>query len=320
MASGIAGVVKYWRPTIRQDIRAMMRAAVANAALRPVVNAAYAVLPLEQTAAFHSWFWDVFRDGRDGMSGGSWTVSFCGRSIRLPLRPESAGLDWGLSTAILGHDVDIKQTYAALLRGPGRPGLFIDVGSNFGTHSILFVANGIPTISLDPNSACNRYHAALCAANGFEARIETVAIGDRHGYVELSYPPGDPWLGSTDSDTSERLRTEHAVERCRVEQRMLDDYLPEVADRRLLIKIDTEGNESRVLLGGRQMLEQKSPVVIFESWRGQQRTELHEIFKTFGYRIATLPWDGQPASAKTLSAPEFEDQDATNFVAIRLDA
>jgi hypothetical protein len=68
------------------------------------------------------------------------------------------------------------------------------------------------------------------------------------------------------------------------------------------------------------MLEQKSPVVIFESWRGQQRTELHEIFKTFGYRIATLPWDGQPASAKTLSAPEFEDQDATNFVAIRLDA
>src|SRR6185436_8462194 len=150
MASGIAGVVKYWRPTIRQDIRAMMRAAVANAVLRPVVNAAYAVLPLEQTAAFHSWFWDVFRDGRDGMSGGSWTVSFCGRSIRLPLRPESAGLDWGLSTAILGHDVDIKQTYAALLRGPGRPGLFIDVGSNFGTHSILFVANGIPTISLDP--------------------------------------------------------------------------------------------------------------------------------------------------------------------------
>jgi FkbM family methyltransferase len=295
-----------------------MRASVASAALRPVVNVAYRTLPLDQTAIFHDWFWDVFRDGRNGLAAGVWSVSFCGRKIRLPLRPESAGLDWGLSTALLGHDVDIKQTYAALVRGPARPGLFIDIGSNFGTHSILFVAHGIPTISLDPNGVCNRYHAALCAANGFAARIETVAIGDRHDFVELHYPPGEPWLGSTDSSTSERLRTEHATESSLVEQRTLDDYLPEVGDRRLLVKIDTEGNEHRVLLGGQRTLEQKSPAVIFECWRGPQRRDLLEIFKTFGYHIGTLPWDGR-TPLRSLGASEFLDQEATNFVALRRD-
>lgn len=319
MASGLAGVVKYWRPTIRQDIRAVMRASVASAALRPAVNVAYGALPLERAALFHDWFWDVFRDGRDGVAAGFWTVSFCGRKIRVPLKPESSGLDWGIATAILGHDIDIKQTYAALVSGPARPGLFIDIGSNFGTHSILFVAHGIPTISLDPNSACNRYHTALCAANGFTPRIETVAIGDRHDFVELSYPPAEPWLGSTDSDTSERLQTDYAVEHCRVEQRMLDDYLPEVGDRRLLLKIDTEGNEHRVLAGGQRTLEQKSPPVLFECWKGPQRRQLADIFSSVGYHIALLPWDGV-TRPRALSTTEFEDHDATNFVAVRRNA
>ena len=313
MASGIAAVVKYWRPTVRQDIRAVMRASVASARIRPAVNAAYRTLSFEQAAVFHDWFSDIFRDGHDSLDPGFWRVSFCGRKIVVPLRPESAGLDWGLSTALLGHDVDIKQTYAALVGSLAGSGIFVDIGSNFGTHSILFAAHGIPTISLDPNSVCNRYHTALCAANGFNSRIETVAIGDRRDVVDLSYPPDQPWLGSTDSSTSERLRTAHATESCRVEQRTIDDYLPEIGDRRLLIKIDTEGNEHRVLLGATRTLQQKSPTVIFECWR-PQRNGVHEIFASLGYRIGMLPWDG--VTPRLLSLSEFLDHPATNFVAV----
>jgi FkbM family methyltransferase len=314
MASGLAGVVKHYRPTIRQDIRAMMRASIGNPTTRTGVNAAYRALTLEQTARFHTWFWDLFRDDGEGLGAGSWTLSFCGRKIRVPLRPESAGLDWGLATAILGHDVEIKQTYAALVRGPLRPGCFVDVGSNFGTHSILFAAHDIPTISLDPNSVCNRYHAALDAANGLTPRIETVAIGDRRGFVDLQYPPGEPWLGSTDTGTSEQLRTQYATESCRVEQRTLDDFLPEFGKRSLLIKIDTEGNEHRVLLGAERTLRQKSPAVIFECWAGPQRRTLHDIFSSFGYGISLPPWDGR-TSPRILSQAEFLDHVATNFVA-----
>ena len=315
MASGLAGVVKYYRPTIRQDIRAMMRASVCNATTRAGVNAAYRALTLEQTARFYSWFWDIFRDNGEGLAAGWWTLSFCGRQIRVPLRPESAGLDWGIATAILGHDVEIKQTYAALVRGPARPGCFVDVGSNFGTHSILFVAHGIPTISLDPNSVCNRYHAALGAANGFTQRIETVAIGDRHDYVDLRYPPGEPWLGSTDSSTSELLRTQYVTESARVEQRTLDDFLPEFGNRSLLVKIDTEGNEHRVLLGAERTLREKSPTVIFECWAGPERDNLHQIFSSFGYGIALPPWDGR-AVPRILSRGEFLAHPATNFIAV----
>jgi FkbM family methyltransferase len=314
MASGIAGVVKYWRPTIRQDIRAAMKASVASATLRPAVNAVYRTLPPQRAAVFHDWFWDIFRDG-GSLAPGSWRVSFCGRTIRVPLRPESSGLDWGISTAILGHDVDIKQTYAALIHGPERPGLFVDIGSNFGTHSVLFVAHGIPTISLDPNSVCNRYHTALCEANGYTPRIETVAIGDHRDFVDLRYPPGEPWLGSTDSSTSERLQSEFATESCRVEQRTLDDYLPEFGDRRLLLKIDTEGNEHRVLLGAQRTLQQKMPPVIFECWKSPLRNEVHHTFSMLGYRIGMLPWDGR-TSPTLLSLSEFLGHEATNFIGV----
>ena len=315
MASGIVGVIKYCRPTIRQDIRALMRTLVANATMRAGVNAVYHTLPLEGKAAFHDWFWDVFRDRDQLATAGSWSVSFCERRIRVPLKPESMGLDFGISTALLGHDVDIKRTYASLITGPTRPELFVDVGSNFGTHSILFAAHCIRTLSLDPNDICNRYHGALCAANGFNSRIETVAVGDRDEVVELKYPPNDPWLGSTDLDTSERLQREYALETCRVEQRTVDHYLSEFGGYRLLLKIDTEGNEHRVLLGAERTLRQKSPPVLFECWSGPRRREVHDIFTTVGYRVAALPWDGR-TMPRALSVKEFLDQPATNFIGI----
>ena len=316
MTSGLTGVVKWCRPTIRQDIRASMKAAIARPALRRTVNAVYAALPWSEVGIFHDWFWDVFRGRDDAFAGGSWLVRFCGKRIRVPLRRESIGLDWAIATALLGHDVDVKQTYASLITGRRRPGLFVDVGSNFGTHSILFAANNIATLSLDPNGACNEYHRGLCAANGLTARIETLAVGERSVLVDFSFPPDEPWLGSTDEAIVKGLKDAHAVETSRVQQRTIDDWLPEFGDRGVLLKIDTEGNENRVLLGARQTLEKKSPPVIFECWPGARRREIYDLFAEFGYQIATLPWDGR-TTARAISLAEFDAQRSINFVAIR---
>ena len=39
--------------------------------------------------------------------------------------------------SIVGHDIEVKETYAALIASDHRPTLFLDVGANYGLHSIL---------------------------------------------------------------------------------------------------------------------------------------------------------------------------------------
>jgi hypothetical protein len=63
-------------------------------------------------------------------------------------------LDWFLALATLGDDSTVKKTYAAIVSSSRKPDLFLDVGANYGTHSLLFLAHGIRTWSFEPNARC----------------------------------------------------------------------------------------------------------------------------------------------------------------------
>src|SRR5262249_2775687 len=276
---------------------------------------AYRRLGPAQAAQFHVLFWDVFREADASAPAASWKVTFCGRPIRVPLSRESIGLDWATATAILGHDIEIKQTYASLLRSTRRPELFADVGPNFGPHSLLGRAPAVDTISFEPNAECNRYHRALCAANGIVPRIEAVAVGECRGSIELSYPPDSTWLGTTDSSIRQRLKADYPLETARVEQRTIDDYFDEIGSRRFVMKIDTEGNEMRVLQGASRTLQEKRPLVLFECWAGYQRREIFDVLQSCGYGVTPLPLDpiGTP---RLLDEEAFAGHDFPNYAAI----
>lgn len=248
---------------------------------------------------------------------GTWSVSFAGKEVLLPLTEERIWLDWDLVTAIVGHDIEVKQTYNYILSDKSGDGidLFVDIGANYGTHSLLFLVHGIKTITFEPNASCHKYFLEICALNHVECRLEPVALSNCDGKVRLIFPERDTWLGSIDGDTQDKILQHSSIIRQEVAQGTLDSFLTEFAGRRMLIKIDTEGNEYRVLQGAKHTLSKNRPLIIFECWKLDVRNALYDYFDENNYEIKRLPWNPK-ASGPSLTHSEFLDNDATNFIAV----
>lgn len=295
--------------------KSFIRVTVTFSWSRRLVNDIYIRLTPHQKNVFHSYYAKIFRGRNCKINKGNWHLYFRGKKLNLPLRTESMWLDWDTALSVLGHGTDVKETYLHLINSQERPELFIDVGANYGTHSLLFLVNNIRTISFEPNNLCNKFHEELCLLNGVATNLEPVALGEFTGNVELSYPASDTWLGSTDNAVINDLAEAHELITEKVEQKKLDDYFQKVRSNRLLIKIDTEGNELSVLRGSDRVLRDVKPKVIFESWNMNDRIKLYEFWKIYNYQIYSLPYKSKTAEPP-LEYENFLKNPSRNFIAI----
>jgi FkbM family methyltransferase len=282
---------------------------------RQLLNAVYRRLTPSQKNMFHKRFSKVFRDSHITGTSGDWRVVFVNKIIRIPLTSEQFWLDWDTALSVVGQDIDIRQTYEALVDSSERPELFIDIGANLGTHSLLFLAHQIKTISFEPNTTCHDYFRRLCEANQVTPDLQPVALGERRGRVTLSYPRRDTWLGSTSTEVAQRLGAIQELVSEEVEQRTIDDYVSRIGHNRTLMKIDTEGTELSVLKGARRTLRENKPYVVFECWNSIRRLELFDFLDSRDYRICQLPW-GPADKAEPLASDQFLACSLTNFIAI----
>ena len=281
-----------------------------------MLNALYLKLSHSQRAYFQRRFSKAFRNGADHGRDGYWEVVFGDKRILMPLRRGNFWLDWDNAVSIVGHDIEVKQTYEALIASPlERPELFIDVGANYGTHSLLFLVHGIEAITFEPNSSCHDLFRMICELNGVHPRLEALALGDQTGYVEFSYPERDTWLGSTEPEVVDRLKRSEILVTERVEQRILDEFLSSIGNKRTLIKIDTEGNELSVLKGAEKVLDETRPRIIFECFSEGEKSRIFDHFAGVSYSVYSLPWSPN-ARSDALGKEQFIAGSATNFIAL----
>ncbi|MFL5560252.1 MAG: FkbM family methyltransferase [Gemmatimonadaceae bacterium] len=299
------------RPSLERLLRALIR----HRPTRSVLNAIYARLGRRAIELVYVRTAKIFRDVGGGSGVGTWTVRFAGRAVRLPLRGDRMWLDWDEAVSILGHEPDIKRCYASLLEGAWRPELFVDVGANYGTHSLLFLVAGVPALTFEPNDSCHEYFREACAASGVTPDLQPVALGAVPGQLALYFPPGETWLGSTEPEVIERLRREGSVplERRDVEVRCLDQYGDRFAGKRALVKIDAEGHEQAILQGAERVLRDHRPLVIFEALPGSDRQSVAKLFTDAGYEIGFLPASGVWAAA---SVSEYVGATVSDFLAV----
>ncbi|MFO1157463.1 MAG: FkbM family methyltransferase [Reyranellaceae bacterium] len=279
-----------------------------------MVNAFYRSLRDSGKSKYHGRYASMFADSDASLASGHWTIDFLGAPLSLPLRAEQTWLDWDLAVATLGHDLEVKRTYAEILQSAYRPDIFLDVGANYGTHTLLFKSAGIATISFEPNERCAGYFRLACELNGFEARWEPVALGDRHGSIELVFPDRKTWHGSVVAEVVEALKREQDVVVRQVPLKKLDDYHADVKGKRVLMKIDVEGAEEGVLMGAAGLLQEVRPMIVFESNQPERRAELHALFARHAYGIEDLPWT-RKSERPALSADAFSRSPAGNFLA-----
>ncbi len=300
---------------VRLIIQNSVRVIAAFSWSRWALNAIYLKLTPSQRSLFHREFAKIFRNSYIRGSDGNWKVFFVNKSILMPLTSENFYLEWDSAVSIVGHDLEVKQTYEALIGSSEKPELFIDIGANYGTHSLLFLVNDIKTITFEPNTLCHVFFKKICKLNNVTPILEPVALGDREGYVELSYPKHDTWLGSTNTGVINRLSLSYDLVTKKVEQKTIDNYFSKILNNRTLIKIDTEGNELSVLRGAIKTLHENKPMIIFECFGDNERAGIFDYFNSQNYSIYYLPWN-PTYKAESLTFDRFLVSSSTNFIAV----
>jgi len=248
---------------------------------------------------------------------GNWRVRFEEKEILFPIRADSFGLDWYLALSVLGYDLPLKKTFRVLLKRDPTFDMLIDVGANYGTQAVLFLAHGIEVIAFEPNPHCLEYFELTCNINGFSPTLENVALGVIATEVNLSFPEDETWLGSVVETQKDHLEKYHPLlSTIKVKQKRLDDYLERFRGRRILLKIDAEGNELGIIKGATQVLAESRPYLIFECW--SDREEIFNVLKEQSYIIFSVPLNSinNRSSSTGLSYEQFKDHLADDFVAI----
>jgi FkbM family methyltransferase len=132
-----------------------------------------------------------------------------------------------------------------------RPGdLFVDVGANIGSYSVLAAAAGAAVISFEPVPSTFEWLLDNIHLNRLQSQVDArnQAVGASSAVVRMI----------ADRDTTNqvlRAGASYPGASVDVQQVSLDDVLPHVPK---LIKVDVEGFEANVIEGGKRLLADPS--------------------------------------------------------------
>lgn len=294
--------------------QSIIRRKVAKEGSRKSLNRWYNRRNSDEQAVFQNLYCKIFTKEKKKIADGTWLVKFKGKELILPLRDAYSWLDWDNAISIVAHDPDVKTTYVNLLANNPEIRTFFDVGANYGTHSLLFLCHGIKVISFEPNTGLKKQFDLFCELNNVRGNMENYAIGDKTGTVDFWYPENASWLGTIVTEAADSLKGHHNLEKLTVPLITLDGYTEEKGIQPDLIKIDTEGNEINVLRGATKLIDNRKPLIIFESNSRQGREVLWDFFLEKGYTLHDLPYGS--GVDKTLSMESFITSASFNFIAV----
>ena len=150
--------------------------------------------------------------------------------------------------------------------------LFLDIGANVGSYTVLASrVCGARTIAFEPDPEAARTLERNIAANNLQAlaTVRRIALGDHNGEVAFT----------TGRDTMNRVAqsSDHMVQR--VAMARLDEVCHAVMP--VLIKLDVEGYEERVLSGAACILQNPSLLAIQSEL---DTPDVAEILGSYGFK------------------------------------
>ncbi|MCF8302748.1 MAG: FkbM family methyltransferase [Bacteroidales bacterium] len=161
--------------------------------------------------------------------------------------------------------------------------VFIDVGANIGTYSIMMAQEGLQCYGFEPVQDNYRAYYINVLLNRLQKKITPVncALGDVEKDAEFYVDPVN--TGAS------HITYEHKPDNVHVSICTLDSYLEQFnipKDKRIMIKIDVEGMEPEVIRGGtRFFTEYPHMLIILESKHSEEDSIKNELDKlgTFRY-------------------------------------
>lgn len=174
------------------------------------------------------------------------------------------------------------QDMSFVLHALRKSDLFVDVGANVGTYTVLAGKSvGATCIAIEPSPDTFLHLLDNLRLNGIESTTtpHNLALAEEAGAVAFT----------TGLDTTNHLVPEGtgSVETIQVAVRTLDDLVEDAEP--LVLKIDVEGFETSVVRGGRRVLGGESPRAVIMELNGSgaqfgfNECTLHEVMMEMGY-------------------------------------
>ncbi len=183
-----------------------------------------------------------------------------------------------VSTYVLLEQEAWFEKECAFVRRYLKPGMnVIDIGANIGVYSLpmaMQVAPGGRVIAYEPASEPRRLleiSRQFNQANNLEVVAAAVSDGERQGHLALGSSSEYNSLGGTGPGEDVRITSLDLEEVTRSLQS--PDF----------VKIDAEGEEERILAGGRAFFDRHSPLVMFENSDTRFSANLRDAFAHIGY-------------------------------------
>lgn len=213
-----------------------------------------------------------------------------------------------ISTYVLLEQETWFEKECAFIRRWLKPGMtVIDIGANLGVYSLPMARQVAPNgrvFAYEPASEPRRLQEIsrqLNQANNLEIVAAALSDGERQGRLAFGMSSELNSLGSGGPGEDVRITSLDREEAARLWKS------PD------LIKIDAEGEEERILAGGRVFFERHSPLVLFEVKAGAViNTNLQSVFKHIGYECYRA-LAGEPILVRSDSLTPPDDYELNLF-------
>ncbi|MFA5976139.1 MAG: FkbM family methyltransferase [Elusimicrobiota bacterium] len=223
--------------------------------------------------------------------------------------------DWGdRYTYFLGRYYDLETQ--VLLETVLRPGdTFIDIGANIGMLTLTAARRTGPSgrvLSFEPNPSVVQRLRKQAEINGLSnVTVFPIGLGDQNGELPFQMIQQSSGWSTFAARPEQAGLTYKTVQ---IPVRRADDVLPASIGPRVLVKIDAEGFECRVLRGMGKFLERR-PAVITEvepellQNAGSSPDELHGLMTRQGYKAFgfDLERGGLKQSLRLRALPGIKD-------------
>ncbi len=168
-----------------------------------------------------------------------------------------------------------------------RGGVFVDVGANVGVHTLVAAKIAEKVIAAEPFEPIRERLIANIKLNRLEnVSVVPLVVSDKEGEVSFYEPEDKSQQGKAS------LYEKHAGgKEVRLESSTLDRIL-DGEERVDFIKIDTEGNDGKVIRGGLNSIKKFRPVIVFEmeeaSWKmsGVDISTIRTALEDSGYSVS----------------------------------
>ncbi len=170
--------------------------------------------------------------------------------------------------------------------------VFIDVGANVGTYSLIAGKVGWKVIAIEPNYANSYILSKNIELNNLGESVLQIkaAISDKTRITELIHHKAvEGGNSGATIDYYYRDQNKDVTYRESILAISLDDLLSSLAIKPKLLKIDTDGNELQVLKGAKNLLGSGHlSAVLVEISSELEKDKVCNLLKRFGFRLTLV--------------------------------